>query len=176
MADAADSAISYDMDSGERWLPVPGFEGLYEVSDHGRVRNIERLLRPSRQQRGHRLVALGSTAQRYVHRLVLEAFVGPAPQGMECRHLNGDPSDNRLTNLAWGTREENYADRDRLGEHNPPRGTRNAQTILTEDMVRKIRSDAAQGRRQWIIANEMGISPSSVSMIVNRRNWGWLDD
>lgn len=45
-----------------------------------------------------------------IHQLILETFVGPAPHGMECRHLNGNPADNRLQNLAWGTRRENVAD------------------------------------------------------------------
>lgn len=52
-----------------------------------------------------------------VHQLVLEAFVGPRPEGMVTRHLNGDPSDNRLTNLAWGTHAENNADTVQHGTH-----------------------------------------------------------
>lgn len=48
---------------------------------------------------------------RYIHRLVLEAFVGPCPEGMEARHINGDHQDNRLENLCWGTKEENMKDR-----------------------------------------------------------------
>ena len=47
----------------------------------------------------------------YVHRLVLEAFVGPCPEGMECRHLEGDTANNALSNLAWGTPQENAADK-----------------------------------------------------------------
>lgn len=159
----------------ENWKAVPGFEGLYEVSDLGRVRNQTRLLRPSRQQRGHMLVHLGSTAQRYAHRLVLEAFVGPCPEGMECRHLNGDPSDNRLSNLAWGTRLENFADRTRLGEHNAPRGTLQPHAVLDEDKVRKIRRDAASGRKQAEIGADFGIKQHHVSLVVNRKIWAWVE-
>ena len=54
---------------------------------------------------------------RLVHRLVLEAFVGPRPEGMVARHLNGDPGDNRLENLAWGTQSENNYDKVRHGTH-----------------------------------------------------------
>lgn len=158
----------------EEWRAVPGFEGIYEVSDHGRVRNRERLLRPSRQQRGHMLVALGTTAQRYVHRLVLEAFVGPA-KGMECRHLNGNPADNRLVNLTWGTRLENMADRTRLGEHNAPRGTRNPRAVLSEDLVRSIRSAHRSGRKQQEIADEFNIGQSHVWMVINRKLWAWVE-
>src|SRR5215471_1608313 len=60
--------------------------------------------------KGYRHVVLNNCHPRrcvFVHRLILEAFVGPCPKGMEARHLNGDRQDNRLVNLAWGTRLEN---------------------------------------------------------------------
>ena len=59
---------------------------------------------------GHLSVALGRGNSRCVHELVLLAFVGAKPPKHECRHLNGDPADNRLENLAWGTRSENIKD------------------------------------------------------------------
>lgn len=197
MAAAADSASSHDSNSPERWLPILGYESIYEVSDHGRVRVLDRvvykrnrsggplvrfeykgkLLTLSRQQRGHLTVCLQvdkSALQCYVHRLVLEAFVGPAPEGAECRHLNGNPANNRLSNLTWGTREENYADRDRLGEHNPPLGTRNANAVLDEGKVRQIRREVASGRTQDDVARMMGIAQTTVSNVVTRKSWGWV--
>ena len=112
--------------SAERWLPVVGFEGLYSVSDLGRVRSEargwvpqSRLLKPDPRPRdGYLYICLWKERRRRgicVHRLVLEAFVGPRPQGMQCRHLNGHKRDNRLINLCWGTSAENAADRDRHG-------------------------------------------------------------
>lgn len=103
-------------DVNERWLPVVGFE-RYEVSDQGRVRSLigrTKILTGIRQHAGHLVVQPRKDKRMYhkfVHRLVLEAFVGPCPAGMECRHLNGNPSDNRLENLAWGTKRENGYDR-----------------------------------------------------------------
>ena len=106
----------------ERWMPVRGFEGLYEVSDLGRVRSIDRIVRCARgrghrtipgrtlkvktERRGYQVVALMplSGGYRYlsVHRLVLEAFVGTSPSDQhECRHGNGAYGDNRLSNLSW---------------------------------------------------------------------------
>jgi len=118
----------------EKWLPVNGYEGYYEVSDQGRVRSLDRViphLRYGRVRRAGKLLApavkskyghLGVTLCRdnrehqvHVHVLVLEAFVGACPPGQECRHINGDSSDNRLGNLAWGTRRQNSADRARHG-------------------------------------------------------------
>jgi hypothetical protein len=121
--------------SAEKWADVPGWEGLYEVSDLGRVRSASRpftygngttITRPGRvltgrkMLRGHLRVALcdGDRREDYlVHRLVLIAFVGPCPDGMEGCHNNGVPSDNRLENLRWDTRKANMADAIEHGVH-----------------------------------------------------------
>ncbi|MCV7004138.1 NUMOD4 motif-containing HNH endonuclease [Mycolicibacterium alvei] len=123
----------------ERWRPVPGWG--YEVSDLGHVRSVDRIvarsdgstqrvlgrmIRPTTHRSGHLRVMLhrnGKRATRYVHRLVLEAFSGPAPPGMEmCRHWNDDCRDNRAENLVWGTDDQNRQDRVRNSRrHNPKR-------------------------------------------------------
>jgi hypothetical protein len=115
--------------SEEIWKPVPGYEGRYEVSDQGRVRSLDReieqlsrqgnaykkmvrgiVLRPGRMPAGHVSVSLGRFNSHCVHKLVLLAFVGSAPAGCECLHNNGNPADNRLENLRWGTRGDNIRD------------------------------------------------------------------
>lgn len=110
----------------ERWLPVPGYEGRYSVSDHGRVRSE---VRPGRKQQiilaggsnlfGHRQVVLSdgtSTRTFGVHRLVLAAFVGPCPEGQEVRHYpDHDPTNNHLSNLRYGTRAQNIQDMKQMG-------------------------------------------------------------
>lgn len=118
---------------GERWLPVPGWDG-YEVSDIGRVRswwvrwgrsgrraNRPTLLSPSMRGGYPRVPLCGKEGGRsrhreaFVHHLVLEAFIGPRPEGMICRHLDDDRGNARLDNLCWGTHAENVADMQRLG-------------------------------------------------------------
>lgn len=104
----------------ERWLPVPGFEGLYEVSNHGRVRSRRRkgsrggILRASPDGFGYPLVGFyrggRRVAARRVHSLVAQVFIGPMPEGHEVRHLDGDPSNCRVANLSYGTRLMNMAD------------------------------------------------------------------
>lgn len=116
----------------ENWLPVVGYEGLYEVSDLGHVRSVERLsragipiggrvLRAGPQRRGYLTVCLighdGSKKSKRVHRLVLESFTGPCPEAFEVRHLNDIPGDNRLSNLVWGSRSENQRDKHRNGRY-----------------------------------------------------------
>lgn len=104
------------------WKPVVGFERYYEVSDEGEVRSLRtgRVMatHPSKKG-GHlrlRLTDGQSRRKVFVHTLVLEAFVGPR-EGRICRHLNGDPADNRLENLAWGTHQENNLDTLSHGTH-----------------------------------------------------------
>jgi hypothetical protein len=104
----------------EIWKSIPGYEGCYEISDQGQVRSFQRypqgrILRPGRMPSGHLSVALGRGNSQCVHKLVLLAFVGVAPDKHECRHLNGNPADNRLENLCWGTRSENINDAVRHG-------------------------------------------------------------
>jgi hypothetical protein len=109
---------------GERWLDLPGFEGRYEVSDHGRVKSLRRRkssggLLTQFGRAGYLSVMLcvnGSGKIHLIHRLVLLAFVGPCPDGKEGAHKDGDPANNRLTNLYWATKKENAADKERHGK------------------------------------------------------------
>lgn len=127
---AAEQPIS-EQYADEQWRPVVGHEGLYEVSDWGRVKSLrrtlphpvsktktypERILKacPTNKQ-GHLVVQLGKHNKQYVHRLVLLAFVGPPAPGQEACHWDDDTSNNHLSNLRWGTRQANMIDRSRNG-------------------------------------------------------------
>ena len=105
------------------WRAVPGYEGFYEVSDGGSVRGLTRQvanrtvrgrnLKPIINRGGYARVALqgiGKPVYRSIHALVLEAFVGPRPEGAVTRHLDGDRLNNCVENLAWGTATENQYD------------------------------------------------------------------
>lgn len=101
---------------GENWLPAVGFPG-YEVSSLGRVRSTKftypRLVSAIPSKNGYLRVQLwaGNKSRfKFIHGLVLEAFVGPYPEGQEARHLNDIKTDNRLENLAYGTHAENMQD------------------------------------------------------------------
>lgn len=117
----------------ETWKPIPGWEGYYEVSDQGQVRSVDRiitrsdgqkrrfkgkLLRPGINRHGYPMVNLkrpGEGVTKKVHRLVLEAFAGPSPEGMEACHNNGDRADARVENLRWDSRSSNQKDRRKHG-------------------------------------------------------------
>lgn len=121
-----------DQQCSETWRPVLGYEGRYEVSSLGRVWSCKgvapgadreaagKMLKPLYNTSGHAQVSLcrdGEGNRQQIHRLMLAAFVGPCPPGMEVRHLNGDPADNRLANLKYGTSAENKRDTLRHGRH-----------------------------------------------------------
>lgn len=104
----------------EIWKDVLGYEGLYQVSNLGRFRSSDGTLRSvTREPRnGYCRVSVrkdGKKKSLYIHSLVLEAFVGPRPTGMDCCHNNDDKADNRLCNLRWDSRANNLADRKRNG-------------------------------------------------------------
>lgn len=127
--------------SSEQWKPVVGYEGYYEVSDHGRVRSMEREVtrrngvKMSVQQRVLKLIAKpdgylvvglskdGVIKMRLVHRLVLEAFVGPCPEGMVTCHYDDIPENNHISNLRWDTEGANALDKVRNGNHNHAKKT-----------------------------------------------------
>lgn len=158
------------MSSIETWRPVVGYEDLYEVSDQGRVRSLDRVfvrtngvpqsvkgrvLKPGTDKDGYRTVALsrgGKATTRRIHRLVLSAFVGPCPTGQEVRHLNGVPGDNRLSNLAYGTSSENRRDRWEHGtDHNLNKThCNNGHDHFEEN---NIPSQAKRGKRSCLICS-----------------------
>lgn len=123
-----------DHSTEEEWRAIPGYEGFYEASNLGRVRSLDReyvrrdgirtrrkgkVLTPTINTYGRRQVYLCLPGEKQnpqlVHRLVLQAFVGPCPDGMEACHWDDDHTNNRLDNLRWDTRVNNYRDRERNG-------------------------------------------------------------
>ena len=116
----------------------------------------------------------GVQVTRPVHRLVLEAFVGPRPRNMQCRHLNGDPMDNRLANLKWGTIQENTEDKRRHGT--VLRGEDLPASKLTEESARMIRLLVRVGFRREDVALAFGISYGNVCAVVRLATWRHVAD
>lgn len=121
----------------EEWRPIPGYKGLYEVSDRGRVRGVDRIItcsdgrrRPLRgcllkvqvnPRHGRRQVTLSRNNRLLTHRvatLVMLAFVGPRPDGLEVCHGDGDRTNDALANLRYDTTSNNHLDKVRHGTHN----------------------------------------------------------
>lgn len=159
--------------AGRTWKPIPGWS-RFTASDDGQVRGPSgRILKPSANKSGHLSIVRknGKTHSRklWIHHAVLLAFIGPCPMGQECRHLNGDPTDNRLKNLRWGTRIEQRADARRHGTL--PTGERSGTAKLTYAQVLTIRQRRVAGEGIRALARLFGVSHTEVSRIVRRKKW-----
>lgn len=173
----------------EEWRPVPGFEGLYEVSNLGRVRSLDRgihkvskhgtafvqrikgrVLQPGCTFGGYLQYHLydGDRKQSWTaHALVLTVFVGPRPHGAEGMHLDHDKQNNAVSNLRWGTRQENERQKQEAGR--VPRGEESPTAVLTEADVAEIRR--RRGEPQKDLADEFGCTFSNISAIQLGKSW-----
>jgi hypothetical protein len=161
----------------EIWKQIPGFENYYQISNLGRVRSLyfgkQKVLKiwthTNRGSYGFVHLYGGKKPRTFaVARLVLLAFVGPKPRGLEIRHLNGAPTDERLRNLKYGTHRENEADklkhgRRLLGEAHP-------NSKLTKRAVIRIRRlKGKMSQRQ--IAKSFAVTVMAVNRILVGKSW-----
>lgn len=130
---------------------------------------VPRILHPNENNRGYYDVTLCLPEPRkyLVHQLILEAFVGPKPLGLECRHLDGDPLNNRLDNLLWGTHQENIADATKEG--------RMGGFKLVIDDVRQILDLIKITRmNENDIGKLYGVSAGTIRAIKEYRTWKYI--
>ncbi len=172
------------MTSSVEYRPIEGFPG-YEIGSDGSVWSSsilrswnrgKRVLLSTRCDRdGYlrvRLVREGVRKRfnKMIHVLMIEAFVGPRPDGYVCRHLNGINTDNRLENLAWGTPQDNSDDRARHGR--TVRGSRFWSARLSENDVRQIRELRGSHRISLrALAVAFGVRVSTIHCVVNGNSW-----
>lgn len=159
----------------ERWRPVPDYEGIYSVSDRGRVRReagserckVSRILKPGSDTQGYlhvRLCRNGRGKTTKVHHLVLDAFVGSRRKGRVCNHKNGTRDDNRLENLEWVTHRQNTWHQYHVLGDEP-----HARKKVTH--LRLIQHRLSLGWSQQRIADDLGIGQWTVSLISRGKHW-----
>lgn len=173
----------------EEWRPVPGFNGRYEVSNHGRVRSwaIQGCCYGKRDKPSilslttrvfpgglkYKFVNFWLNGKMYnegVHGVVLSSFVGPRPKGHHAAHWNGDGCDNRPENLRWATPLENNGhDKERHGTI--VRGEASPNAKLTSVAVLEIREMAKEGHTYASIAVDYGVSKSAIKKVVRKTTW-----
>lgn len=170
----------------ENWKPAPyPHQDIYEVSDLGRVRCHKY---GDRQRKNPRIkkTQLNTTNGYYyvilsvnkliknwtINRLVLTVFKGPRDKSIDARHLDGDKANNILSNLAWGTRRDNEADKKAHGR--TPIGSSNGQSKLTENAVRNIRRRHSKGESSHSLATSYSVCQQTISAITTRKTWRHL--
>jgi hypothetical protein len=171
----------------EIWKPVPGYEGLYEASDQGRVRSLDRyclgkdgrsefhggkILKPWGQKRGNYLAVTlrigDSGKKRTVHRIIAETFLGSAP-GMDVMHLDGNRQNNTLENLKYGSRKENL-------NQTYQYGGKQARGKLSIEDVHGIRKRLRAGENPVDIAKEYMVNSAAIYHIRNGTTFKWLPE
>lgn len=163
----------------EQWKDIAGYEGLYQVSNLGRVRSLDREDSGGRKRKGRVLragnvcgypfVNLSKNGQQHVvrvHRLVAEAFLGPCPEGLSVNHKDCDKANNRADNLEYITHSENIrhaAENGLLGK-------------LTREQVQAIRYIYQRNRRFPVdlVANKFGVSEAVIKSVVGARAYTWI--
>lgn len=173
------------------WRAIPGYEGRYEVSDDGQVRSLTvtvtarwsgrtpftyerpgRVLKPNINEDGYHKYTLYRSKRDHktvlAHQIVLLAFVGPLPDGMEGRHLDGTPGNNSLVNLAYGTHAQNHEDKRAHGRL--VCGAKHPKAKLTPDSVRQIRKLSAE-HSSYSLAGAFGVSATTVRDMLNGKTW-----
>jgi hypothetical protein len=127
-----------------------------------------------RKRDGRLQVGLYTTAgykMLHVHTLVLLAFVGPRPDGMECCHNDGNPANNSLSNLRWDTPESNTADSVRHGSVVVLPGELNSNHKVTATTVKAIRADHTAGIGYRRLGQKYGLCKTHVRHIVKHKWW-----
>jgi hypothetical protein len=172
----------------ETWLEVPGFEGAYAASDHGRVRSLDhevnapqnggmrtvrgKLLVAIPSPKGYLMVSLGRGNRYFVHQLVALTFIGPCPSGSVVRHGPRGKTYNRPSNLSYGTRAENNADAAWDKQNESPHGLQHHNAKLTPELVKKLRSEYTPGLVSYQnLADKYGMSLRAVYAAITRETW-----
>lgn len=160
----------------EEWRTIPGWED-YEASDFGRVRRTlasnagpaGRLLKQSSNKDGYMVVNITKDKRAYrkfVHVLVMLAFVGPKSSTQEVLHGDDVGAHNRLSNLSYGSRQRNMEDCAKKG--------RIASTKATKELVTKIRRLHSEGQSQRSLSKQFSLGYATVGNIIHWRTWKHL--
>lgn len=165
----------------QQWKPVVGFEGKYEVSPVGLIRSLSRyrpdyylrVMKPWTQNKGYKYLTLIDKNNRRhavgIHRAVLDAFVGPCPDGMQCAHYDGDPSNNRVDNLRWATSKDNHRDRRRHGRI--PVGEACGSAKLDASAVKTIKKLKKTGLSSYELGHLACVGLDAIEAIWEGKTW-----
>lgn len=168
--------------STEQWRTILGFEGLYMVSSHGRIRSQHvnrkgagwQLLTGYNDKKGYRRIGLckeGKKTDSRIHRLVASAYLLNPDKLPEVNHKDGNKANNHRENLEWCSGLENIRHAYATGLVQGLKGTANGRAKLTAADVVNIRALAANGMHYKAIAAQVAVNAATVHKIINRKLW-----
>lgn len=154
---------------GIEWRRIPSAPGYFASADGqilSRVRRKPKIMKPILSKSGHGYIFV-QKKKRWIHHLVLEAFGFSRPSGLECRHLDGNPANNHIHNLQWGTSLENSHDRFR---HGTMLRAEDTLTPLTRQQVSAIRA-LSGSKSSRTVGAEFGVSHTTIQKIWRQERW-----
>lgn len=160
----------------EIWKPLPNYEGLYEISNHGRFASIRkdgRFFRKLNDKTHYLSVSVKSLDGQmqkcfYIHTTVALVFIGPRPDGLVIRHLDGNRYNNHVSNLAYGTNAQNVQDSIKHGIY---KGSNNGRAVINESGAKAIKFLAKNGVAAKTLAEAFGVSLATIYATTSNRNW-----
>lgn len=167
----------------EIWKDIRGYEGLYQVSNTGKIcsaiKSRYRVLKPIKKDNGYLCVSLSKLKKSkrfYIHHLVMQAFPGDRPDKVDINHIDGNKANNNVFNLEYATRSENMAHARKIGLHNNfADGHYNAK--LNSELVREIRwAYSVCGIGESEIAPSIGVSVRTVKDVLEYKTWRSVDE
>lgn len=174
----------------ETWKDIVGFEGLYQISNMGRVKVLEKklktrngfairrekIMKPVKKDNNYLFVRLtnkeGLKKCLYVHRLVAIHFIPNPENKPDVNHKRSNKSDNRFFRLEWCTKSENLIHSFKQGTHIPTRGTISTMAKLNETKVLQIKETYSQGGTSIRkLADQYGVHHSVIDGILKGKRW-----
>ena len=161
---------------------ISGFEGLYVIDDTGNVASVKKrkgrvgVIKPTITENGYCRITLRNNGRKrtvYIHRLVAEAFI-PNTENKPCvNHIDGDKTNNSVSNLEWCTYSENMKHAVSKGLNAFPnlKGELHPQSKLNAELVREIRAKYASGEKPLNLAKEYGVTKEQIYNIIHFKHW-----
>ncbi len=170
----------------EEWKAIKGWEGRYEISNHGYVQSIAtrygnpklpRVLKRRHMPNGYQQAVLGHSTYHYIHRLVAQTFI-PNPNNLPfVNHIDGNRANNHVSNLEWCDQKHNLAHAVRIGSMSCQKGEGNHNSKLTDAVVRQIRAMHVPYKRTVSypkLAQLFGVSLTAVRNAIKGKTWSHL--
>ena len=162
------------------YFPIPEYDRYYASKD-GKILSLARgekkplIMKQMSSSTGHKYIYMYKDGKQYkvwVHRAVRSAIDGEDKKDMICRHLDDNPDNNNVENLAWGTMKDNSDDRGK--NHGFENGTKSPFAKLTDEKVMKIRQRYSEGESSRLLSKEYGVARTTILTIVKGKKWKHL--